>query len=638
MVKEFKEQEQQMLQNLKLLGQEHIIQDYNNCFNLQEKINFLDQYESFQKQIPNGLQGYIQRAKKLIYLNQNNITPFQDLKISNPLQIFQIDFKNYEKMKELEKIGKKEIDGLCFVLVAGGLGERLGFQGIKINMELDLLTHQTYIQYYIKYILALQKRSKNPSCKIPLLIMTSDDTHSETMEILQKNNQYGMEQNQIIILKQDKVPAIQDVDCKIELIKNSLKINTKPHGHGDIHNLIYKNNIHKIWKEQGKKWMYFFQDTNPLCFRSILAQIGISQKNNLIYNTLSMPRKPGEQLGAICRLTTENKKILQQEKIFNSYEIQDQNENEKLKLQNQVQQQSNSNQQDQDLTIVVEYNELEQIFQGQQNKNCQKSIKNQDISEPVDKNGFSRLPGNTNTILIKLNEYFEILEETQGIVPEFINPKFKDDQKLIFSSPARLETKMSDFPLLIQNLKNFQKYQENIGVTQVDREFCFAACKNNIQSAIQKQQLNLNPECVGSTEFAFYNLNTKLLELAGVQITEKQNKTVNIQGIQYKLGPKIVLDPEFGITLEEIKENIKGEVKISFQSSLIIQKQVEINKLDLNGHLEIDENLESQKHNDKNQINNMYVDTKNYKNYIDISNYPIQEITKNEKIRGYKLL
>ena len=93
----------------------------------------------------------------------------------------------------------KEIKDACFVLVAGGLGERLGYDGIKVRIPLDLLTQTSFLQYYIEYILAFQK--KVGADMIPLAIMVSDDTHDLTVDFLKENNNFGMKQEQIIIMK-----------------------------------------------------------------------------------------------------------------------------------------------------------------------------------------------------------------------------------------------------------------------------------------------------------------------------------------------------------------------------------------------------------------------------------------------------
>lgn len=43
-----------------------------------------------------------------------------------------------------------------FVLVAGGLGERLGYNNIKVRLPVETYTMLSYLGYYIQKILAIQ--------------------------------------------------------------------------------------------------------------------------------------------------------------------------------------------------------------------------------------------------------------------------------------------------------------------------------------------------------------------------------------------------------------------------------------------------------------------------------------------------
>ena len=36
-----------------------------------------------------------------------------------------------------------------------------------------------------------------------------------------------------------------------------------------------------------------------------------------------------------------------------------------------------------------------------------------------------RFPGNTNILTLDLQKYMEVLETSRGLVPEFVNPKYK---------------------------------------------------------------------------------------------------------------------------------------------------------------------------------------------------------------------
>ena len=82
--------------------------------------------------------------------------------------------------------------------------------------------------------------------------MTSSDAHDETVSLLDTHNNYGMSPGQISIVKQGKIPAILDNDCHLALIHDKLIIETKPHGHGDIHYLLYLCNKAKEWVEKGE--------------------------------------------------------------------------------------------------------------------------------------------------------------------------------------------------------------------------------------------------------------------------------------------------------------------------------------------------------------------------------------------------
>ena len=104
---------------------------------------------------------------------------------------------------------------------------------------------------------------------IPFCIMTSGDTHDETVSLLKNHNDYNMRPGQISIVKQNKIPAIIDNECHLALEPDKLLIETKPHGHGDIHYLLYQSSKAKEWISQGKKYMVQFMDTNVLAFNCI---------------------------------------------------------------------------------------------------------------------------------------------------------------------------------------------------------------------------------------------------------------------------------------------------------------------------------------------------------------------------------
>lgn len=146
-------------------------------------------------------------------------------------------------------------------MVAGGLGERLGYGGIKVALPTESSTGTSYMQYYCEYIKAIESKCSGKK-RLPLCIMVSADNKAKTIKYLQENKCFGLKSRQITIVQQGEgVPALGDNDARIVIDENDpFKIVTKPHGHGDIHSLLHSKGITKEWEEKlGIKWIVMFQ-------------------------------------------------------------------------------------------------------------------------------------------------------------------------------------------------------------------------------------------------------------------------------------------------------------------------------------------------------------------------------------------
>jgi UDP-sugar pyrophosphorylase len=108
----------------------------------------------------------------------------------------------------MEQAGLHELSKVCFVLIAGGLGERLGYSGIKISLPVVIIEEDySYIKYYSQYVLACEAaaRKLDPSLPesfyVPFGIMVSDDTHERTVALLESNNYFGLKKEHVDIVK-----------------------------------------------------------------------------------------------------------------------------------------------------------------------------------------------------------------------------------------------------------------------------------------------------------------------------------------------------------------------------------------------------------------------------------------------------
>lgn len=86
-----------------------------------------------------------------------------------------------------------------------------------------------------------------------------------------------MAEGQIVIVKQDKVPALKDSEARLAQIDDDpYSLDTKPHGHGDVHHLLLKNGLTERWLAEDRRWIFFLQDTNALVVNSVLPALAVS--------------------------------------------------------------------------------------------------------------------------------------------------------------------------------------------------------------------------------------------------------------------------------------------------------------------------------------------------------------------------
>ena len=78
-----------------------------------------------------------------------------------------------------------------------------------------------------------------------------------------------------------QVACLSDGEAHLALDKEDpFAVQTKPHGHGDVHVLLHSSGLLGRWVAAGVKWVAFFQDTNALVFRGLPAAIGARARNH----------------------------------------------------------------------------------------------------------------------------------------------------------------------------------------------------------------------------------------------------------------------------------------------------------------------------------------------------------------------
>lgn len=274
----------------------HILED---CGHQEELIGVIrnrknaDDQEAISRQIiklnqvtPTGMKNYLERGRNLLEDSRRGVNPFANYRPEVPTGRY---LKPGEpEMDHYEELGLRELHKTGFVLIAGGLGERLGYSGIKIDLPVCTIQRDyCYLKYYAQYALACRDRAlqhvpvkERANFYVPFCIMTSDDTYDRTIALLERNNYFGLGKDRVDIIKQENVPALMDNSARIAVDEDEFKVVTKPHGHGDVHNLLFDSGVAEKWRRMGKDWMVFIQDTNALALKAIPSILGVSRENN----------------------------------------------------------------------------------------------------------------------------------------------------------------------------------------------------------------------------------------------------------------------------------------------------------------------------------------------------------------------
>lgn len=480
----------------------------------------LSQIQNLSQFYCGGASAYLAKARKLLEDFKNNRHEIPSV-MTLPTNATHISLgAEYE---ELEELARPCLANVGIILVAGGLGERLGSKQIKISIECDLITGTTFMELYLAY---LRHFSQICGKKMHLFIMTSEDTHAKTLEFLARFNYEDY--LQLHIEKQDKVPAMSDLDATLE-VNSEWVMQTKPHGHGDVHFLVQQSKILEQWAADGLSHVYFIQDTNPFSLANLPVILGNCLRHSHLLSFVGIKRKSGEPIGA---LVVDEKGV----------------------------------------TSNVEYNVFDNFF------------KNTKQEEQKDESGFGRFPGNINVFMLQLEEYRRILG-TISSMKEFINIKFDKSDPTKIASSWRVECLMQDISFSVSDPKR-------INVVIFDRKLVYTTCKNSIAAGKAACAKGLASETIMQCENDIYHRNLILMRYCGVQHTSEnlsrslerlEDSERSIEDIKLVMTPRIFIHPSFGVLVRDIK---KAFDKVSFDVNgdfaLILKGKIRLVNCDFN--------------------------------------------------------
>ena len=152
------------------------------------------------------------------------------------------------------------------LVLAGGQGTRLGFDGPKGMYDIGLPSHRTLFQLLSERIEKLRRIARPagdaalPS--LPFYIMTSPFNHEATVNFFEENNYFGLPPSDVSFFQQGMLPCLTETG-KI-IMESKGKVAMAPDGNGGIYSALQLSGMLTDMKKRGVQFLHVFSIDNAL--------------------------------------------------------------------------------------------------------------------------------------------------------------------------------------------------------------------------------------------------------------------------------------------------------------------------------------------------------------------------------------
>jgi len=186
------------------------------------------------------------------------------------------------------------------IVVAGGAGTRLGFDGPKGTFPIGPVSSASLFQIHAEKIVALGRRHGRP---MPLYVMTSPENHAATIAFFEANHRFGLDH--VRYFTQGQMPAV-DRDTGKVLLAGKDQVALSPDGHGGTLAALAApgpdgaSSCLDEMRERGIQTLYYFQVDNPLVQIAGPAFLGLHRQAEAEMSFKIIERlSPDEKLGVV---------------------------------------------------------------------------------------------------------------------------------------------------------------------------------------------------------------------------------------------------------------------------------------------------------------------------------------------------
>lgn len=188
---------------------------------------------------------------------------------------------------------------LALVLLAGGQGSRLGFEGPKGLYPYGPVTGKTLFAQHAARVAALRTRY---GAALPLYILTSPVNDAVTRAAFAEADHYGLDPASVRFVVQGTLPAVDRATGEV-LLEAPDRLALSPDGHGGLLTALRRSGALDEMAEEGIGTFFTFQVDNPLVRVANPAFLGHHIAADAQMSNLAVrKRDPKEPVGVIARV------------------------------------------------------------------------------------------------------------------------------------------------------------------------------------------------------------------------------------------------------------------------------------------------------------------------------------------------
>ncbi|MCA9666592.1 MAG: UTP--glucose-1-phosphate uridylyltransferase [Myxococcales bacterium] len=179
------------------------------------------------------------------------------------------------------------------LLVAGGQGTRLGFDGPKGDFPVGAVSNRTLFELHCARLCALGQRY---GVVPPLYLMTGPSNHEDTLAIFERGARYGMPEDRLMIFQQGTAPCV-DERGKL-LLDAPDHIACSPNGNGGLFAAMRDSGAFAHMRSCGVEHISYIQVDNALAQSADPRFVGYHLARESQFSCKAMPKAdPMEKVG-----------------------------------------------------------------------------------------------------------------------------------------------------------------------------------------------------------------------------------------------------------------------------------------------------------------------------------------------------